>query len=101
MEERLKASILRIGGFHQRIRARPEADAVNYVSRVTIPVLMLNGRYDYTFPLETSVIPMFNLLGTPESDKLLKIYETDHYVPKNEIIKETLNWLDRYLGPVR
>jgi hypothetical protein len=29
-----------------------------------------------------------------------KLYETDHYVPINEIIKETLAWLDKYLGPV-
>ncbi|GAF84642.1 unnamed protein product, partial [marine sediment metagenome] len=101
VEERLKASILIVGGLRHRRRARPEADAINYVSRVTIPVLMLNGRYDYSFPLEMSVIPMYNLLGTPESDKLLKIYETDHNVAKNEFIKETLNWLDKYLGPVK
>ena len=62
---------------------------------------MLNGKFDYNFPLETTVKPFFDLLGTPAKDKLLKIYETDHYVPKSEMIKETLYWLDKYLGPVK
>jgi len=100
VEERLRVSILHVGGLHRSIKALPEADAINYVSRVKIPVLMLNGRYDYNLPLETSVIPMYDLLGTPDEHKVLKIYETDHFVPKNEMIKETLNWLDKYLGPI-
>ena len=101
VEERLKVSILNVGGLKCFDKALPEADPINYVSRVKIPVLMLNGRYDFVFPLETSVYPMYDLLGTPETDKLLKIYDTDHNIPKNELTKETLNWLDRYLGPVK
>jgi dienelactone hydrolase len=99
VEERLKVSILNSGGLPDN-KALPEADFINYISRVKIPVLMLNGRYDYIFPFETSIEPMFDLLGTPENDKVLKLYDTDHNIPKNELIKETLNWLDKYLGPV-
>jgi|OpeIllAssembly_1097287.scaffolds.fasta_scaffold684723_2 hypothetical protein len=33
-------------------------------------------------------------------NKLL-IYETDHYVPKQELIKESVAWLDKYLGPAK
>jgi hypothetical protein len=44
---------------------------------------------------------MFDLLGTPEEEKDQKIYDTDHFVPLNEYIKETLAWLDKYLGPVK
>ena len=44
---------------------------------------------------------MFDLLGTPEEDKNLIIYETGHVVPRTEIIKETLNWFDKYFGPVK
>ena len=62
---------------------------------------MLNGKYDFTFPLENSVKPFFKLLGTPDKDKRIIIYETDHYVLKNEVIKEVLAWCDTYLGPVR
>ena len=61
---------------------------------------MLNGRYDFTFPYESTVKPMFDLLGTPEQHKKLLIYETEHFVPKSAVIKETLNWLDTYFGPV-
>jgi hypothetical protein len=43
---------------------------------------------------------MFDMLGSPEEDKVLKLYDTDHIPPKNEFVKETLAWLDKYLGPV-
>ena len=62
---------------------------------------MLNGKYDALFPLETNVKTFYDLLGTPEKDKHLHIYETGHFVPKSEMIKETLNFLDQYLGPVK
>jgi dienelactone hydrolase len=99
VEERLKASVLVAGGF--QLLARPEANAFNYVNRVKTPTLMLNGKYDTLFQLETSSKPMFELLGTPAPDKRQKLYETDHIPPRNEYIKETLAWLDRYLGPVK
>ena len=54
-----------------------------------------------TFPYETTVKPMFDLLGTPKEDKQLKLYDTDHFIPRNEFTKEAMSWLDRYLGPVR
>jgi dienelactone hydrolase len=102
VEDRLKVCISIIGGFPGGEGAFPEADAINYVSRVEIPVLMLNGKYDANFPFETTVETMYNLLGTPEKDKRLCVYETDHHVPRNEEIKETLNFLDKYFGqPVR
>ena len=99
LEERIKVSIFYVGGFFP-FEVPPEVDQINFVSRVTIPTLMLNGRYDYLLPLEELQIPMFRLLGTSEGHKRHKIYDTDHFIPKNERIKETLNWLDRYLGPV-
>jgi serine/threonine protein kinase len=34
-------------------------------------------------------------------DIKLKLYDTDHFIPKTELIKETLDWLDKYLGPVK
>jgi dienelactone hydrolase len=100
VEDRLKASVVILGGLPYWKR-RPEADEINYVSRVKVPTLMLNGRYDFTFPLEACVKPMYELLGTPDEDKVLKLYDTDHFIPRTEIAKETLAWLDRYLGPVK
>ncbi len=65
-----------------------------------MPVLMLDGKYDFFFPYETSQKPMFELLGTPEDDKKLLSYAGSHFVPKTEVAKEMLAWLDKYLGPV-
>jgi dienelactone hydrolase/predicted Ser/Thr protein kinase len=96
VEDRLKVSIVKAGGL--RFIYRPEILPINYVTHVKIPTLMLNGRYDMTFPYETSVKPMFDLLGTPKADKVLKLYDSDHFIPHNELIKETLAWLDRYFG---
>ena len=99
VEDRLKVNILIVGGFTSG--TLPEVDQVNYLPRIKIPTLMLNGRYDFNFPYDKAVLPFYNLLGTPARDKRLVVYETDHYVPKNEMIKEVLNWCDRYLGPVK
>jgi hypothetical protein len=65
------------------------------------PVLMLNGRYDFYFPVEGSQRPLFDALGTREPDKRWILYESGHNVPRNELIKDSLNWLDQYLGPTR
>jgi dienelactone hydrolase len=99
VEDRLKASILYDGGMGGG--SRPEIAQMNYVTHVRIPTLMLNGRYDMVVPYETSAKPMFDLLGTPKEQKEQKLYDSDHFIPRNELIKETLNWLDRYLGPVK
>jgi len=100
VEGRVKVGILRLGGLFWDGIFLPEVDEINYVSRIKVPVLMLNGRYDSVFPYETTVKPMFDLMGTPEEHKDLKLYETDHFIPRNEFIRESMNWLDKYLGPV-
>ena len=99
VEERLEVSVLIAAGVGSV--GRPEVNEINYLSRVRIPTLILNGKYDMDVPVETSSKPMFDLLGTRAQDKRLKLYETDHDPPRNEIIKETLAWLDRYLGPIK
>ncbi len=104
VEERLKVNILFRAGLSRSPiagQSRAEVNPINFVTRVTIPTLMLNGKYDHTFPLETSVMPMYDLLGTPKEDKHIVLYDTDHFVSRTERIKESLAWLDRYLGPVR
>jgi hypothetical protein len=98
VEERLAASILLAGGFFRL--ALPQAHQINYVSRVKIPTLMLNGAYDTLYNVETAIKPMFDLLGTPVDHKRLIICDTDHIPPRNEFIKEILAWLDKYLGLV-
>jgi dienelactone hydrolase len=96
VEERLGASVLLAGSLTPS--GRPEAYPLNYVTRISTPTLMLNGKYDIN--IDARIRPMFDLLGTPAEHKNLILYETDHIPPRNEYIKETLAWLDRYLGPV-
>jgi cephalosporin-C deacetylase-like acetyl esterase len=100
IEPRLKASVLRVGGFYQQ-RSLPEVDAFNFTPRVKIPTLMLSGRFDFFYPTQSSQEPMFALLGAPASEKKRIVYDTGHIIPRNEMIKETLDWFDRYLGPTQ
>ena len=100
VENRLKVSVLPGAGFFLE-KTLPEVDQINFAPRVTIPVLMINGNSDRWHPVETSLDPMFKLLGTSKENKRLAIYEGGHLIPRIYLIKETLDWLDRYLGPVK
>jgi len=64
-------------------------------------VLMINGRYDFEIPLDTCQEPMFRLLGTPAQDKRHVLFDSGHAPPWTPAFKETLDWLDHYLGPVK
>jgi formylglycine-generating enzyme required for sulfatase activity/dienelactone hydrolase len=99
IEKRIKVVVLNVGGMVMD-KSLPEVDQINYLPRVRQPVLMLNGTYDMYFPVETSQKPLFRFLGTPENQKKMIVYASGHIVPQTEFIKETLAWLDTYLGPV-
>jgi tRNA A-37 threonylcarbamoyl transferase component Bud32/dienelactone hydrolase len=100
IEPRFKAAVLNVAGLNFR-DAPPEVDDLNYLPHVRTPVLMLNGRHDNTFPLATAAEPMFGFLGTAPEHKRHVIVDGVHYVPRNDLIRETMAWLDRYLGSVR
>jgi serine/threonine protein kinase/dienelactone hydrolase len=99
VEPRFKACVLALGGLDFQ-RSLPEVETINFVSRVKQPVLMLNGRYDFFFPVESTQEPFFRMLGSKKDQKKHLLYDTSHNIPRNELIKETLNWFDQYLGPV-
>jgi dienelactone hydrolase len=96
-EPRFKAAVLIVGGFYVQ-RSAPEVEAINYASRVKLPTLMLNGRFDFFLPEASTQIPFFQLLGTPASDKRRVVYDTGHNIPRPDLIRESLDWLDKYLG---
>ena len=100
VEGRFHAAILGAGGL-EFSRPLPEVDAINFVTRVRIPVLMANGRYDNFFLIDSSQHPLFRLLGTPEADKKHVIYETGHGIFRKDFVRDSLDWLDKYLGPVK
>jgi dienelactone hydrolase len=102
IESRIKAAVLLHGGFWL-LEGPPEVDQINFAPRVKIPVLMLNGRFDYLIPYEISQLPMYHYFGTPKEHKQHVVFDGGHGVvkPKNKFVKEMLDWLDRYLGPVK
>ena len=100
IEKRIKAVVLNVGGMEMN-KALPEADQINFLPRVTQPVLMLNGKHDLFFPVETAQMPMYNFLGTAKEHKKIIIYDAGHLVPRTEFVKESLLWFDKYLGVVQ
>jgi cephalosporin-C deacetylase-like acetyl esterase len=100
LDPRLKAGVLLSGGLHLH-KVAPEIDVLNFAPHVRVPVLMLGGRYDFVKPTATSQQPMFRLLGSGDSNKRFVQFESGHVPPLGDSISETLNWLDRYLGPVK
>jgi cephalosporin-C deacetylase-like acetyl esterase len=101
VEPRIKAAMLDSGGFSLR-HDPPEVDRINFVPRVRTPVLMLNGRFDTAFPLESAQLPFFRLLGTSAVDKKHVLFDAGHgNFPYREKIREALDWFDKYLGPVQ
>jgi serine/threonine protein kinase/dienelactone hydrolase len=100
VEPRFKAALLFSSGTFEKVP--PEVDAWNFAPRVKIPVLMLNGKDDFRFPLETSQQPLLQALGTPENNKRLVKYDGGHdTVTRVDAVREALEFLDRHLGPVK
>jgi formylglycine-generating enzyme required for sulfatase activity/dienelactone hydrolase len=103
LEKRLKAAVFLSGGLdvedYQPERYTPDLDVINFIPRVTAPVLILHGRYDYIAPLRTEPTFMLELMGTPTQDKALLVKEAGHSVWQlNETRKDTFDWYDKYLG---
>lgn len=73
---------------------------MNFLPRTRIPVLMLSGRYDSVFPYESSQLPFFRLLGSPQGQKKQVMFEGGHFLPRPMWIAESTKWLDEQFGPV-
>ena len=69
LEDRLKAVVFLDGGFFQMQHPMPGMDQVDFAPRLTRPVLMVNGRYDATFPVTGAQEPLFRMLGTPSGEQ--------------------------------
>jgi len=101
LEDRFQAAVFLDGGFFLMAAAEGE-DQVDFALRMKKPVLMVNGKYDFTFPPDQAQLPMFGMIGTAPADKFRKVLETPHDVTelKPELSKEVLRFLDHYLGRV-
>jgi pimeloyl-ACP methyl ester carboxylesterase len=101
IESRLKVAALVAGGLDVNQRPLPEVDPVNFAPHIRIPVLMVNGRYDFGLPVDLSQRPLFALLGSPPKDKRHALFDSGHIPPMDSIVREVLDWFDHYLGPVK
>jgi serine/threonine protein kinase/dienelactone hydrolase len=101
LQDRLKTAVFLDGGYFLQTPP-PGGDQADFAPRLKIPVLMVNGRYDFTFPVDKSQDPLFNMLGTPAKDKRHLITETPHDVTEDrpQLVRGVLDWLDHYLGRV-
>ena len=101
-EPRIKSNILWSGG----LALRPDTNhqsanlLAGVVQRINVPTLMLNGQHDYLIPNKNQQM-LFDFLGTNPTDKKHVVFDAGHFGwPIGEFVKENLDWLDTYLGPV-
>jgi dienelactone hydrolase len=97
VEPRFKTAVLILGGFYVQ-HSLPEVDPFNFAPQVRVPVLLLNGRFDFFYPIDSAQLPMFELFRPPDGQKRRVVYDTGHNIPRPELIRESLEWLDKYLG---
>ena len=100
VEHRFKTSVLVSGGLSPNI-PQPEIEPVYYLPHNRTPVLLIAGRTDYLCPVESHQKPLIRLSAASPQDKRHVILNSGHDLsPFQDVIKEVIPWLDRYLGPV-
>ena len=94
LEPRIKVAIFALGGL--RFNYPQEIQAVNFMPRVTVPVLLVNGRDDFSAP-QAAQQRFLELLGTPPAQKRHAVLDGGH-APNDwrRLISEVLDWLDKY-----
>lgn len=103
VEKRFTALVYLAGGFDDMhmLEEPAEVQPWHYAPRVTKPTLMVNGESDYGLPVETAQKPMFELFGVSANDKRHVLLEGGHLPDDlNAVMREILDWYDRYQGPV-
>ncbi len=101
VEPRFRAAVMVSTGMIPGDRFPPEIQMQNYLPRIQLPFLLVNGRHDFNFPLRTSQLPFFELLGTPDDQKRHVVLESGHIPPHfSDVIRACLAWAERWLGPV-
>jgi dienelactone hydrolase len=97
LEPRIKGAVVIAGGL--RYNYPPETQPANFMPRVHVPTLLINGDADFETPPKARE-RYVSLLGTTEKKRIT--LEGGH-VPSDyiSVIREALAWYDKYLGPVR
>nr|MBA2260666.1 SUMF1/EgtB/PvdO family nonheme iron enzyme [Acidobacteriota bacterium] len=99
MEPRIKVAVFAAGGL--RFTRAPEMQTANFMPRVKVPVLLINGRDDFSVS-EAAQKRFHELLGTPpEHKKSIRLDGGHMPSDMHGFFREILNWYDKYLGPVK
>jgi dienelactone hydrolase len=100
-ERRFRSAVLYSGGFGKQESQESLDQRVGLAARIQLPLLMLGGRHDFSNPVGHQEA-LFRAYGTPSGDKRIRILDdAGHWpLPRNEVIRETVDFLDRYMGPV-
>lgn len=93
IEDRFKTGILYVGGISLD-DVREEIQPEKYAARIKTPTLLLNGRYDFYFPYQSSQLPLFNLMNLDNNSKRHVVVDYAHYVPTHIVREETLEWIN-------
>jgi dienelactone hydrolase len=101
VEPRFRTAVLVSGGSFEKVPA--EVDSWNFAPYLRIPILMVNGRDDGNFPLNSSQTPLFERIGTPAPKKRHVVLEGGHIMPgeRGSLDRTILQWLDDTLGPIK
>jgi pimeloyl-ACP methyl ester carboxylesterase len=97
-EPRIRVGVIQIG-LLPPMEATPEVDPINALPRVNVPVLLFSGEFDPMVPAENAR-RYFELIGSPPPRKRQVMAVGGHFIPRDLLIRETLAWLDAYLGRV-
>lgn len=101
IEQRFRAAILVSGGMIPTSFLPPEVQQIDYVTRINLPLLMINGREDFNFPYRDSQRPFYESIATaPENKKLLALDWGHLPTGYSDVMREVVDWADRWLGPV-
>ncbi len=99
IENRYRSVIFMAGGMYPSNRQKlPEVNPINFVPYIKPPKLLLNGRYDEAFPLETEARPLYKLLREP---KQFSLVDAGHVPPLEKRVPIINKWLDETLGSVK
>lgn len=97
VEERFGAVVFVAGGIHPTdAQSLPEVNPVNFAPRVEQPKLLVNGRHDAVFPVETTVHPLVELWPEP---KTVEVVDGPHLPPVESRVPIINGWLDEIMGP--
>jgi dienelactone hydrolase len=99
LEPRVKVAVFASGG--PQYDLPPEVQPANFAPHVTVPVLLVNGKDDFSVPVAAQR-RFFEILGTPPDRKKHVVLDGGH-VPQDMrgLFREVLDWLDTHLGVVK